>query len=373
MSAAAGGAAGATPRAADLRAADLPAGPAAVSAAAQAIHDSAVIVDGCSFFFAGYGDLLRASGLTAVNFTVALPMDDSLQAAQRIKEYYATVSRDPGSRIVRTPDDIRRCKAEGTFGVIIGCQNSRLIGTDLAWLEVFHTLGLRTLQLTYNERNFVGDGCLEPNDAGLSHFGKRVVRAANELGLTIDLAHAGVRTTLEAIELSEKPCVISHSGVTALVPGPRSYSDEVIAAIAAKGGVFGVTTFPNCNWRGGPTRPSFDDYLEALEHAIAVAGIDHVGYGSDYVAKIGAYPQWVIDYLSDQYAPYRDGKPSRAGLADVLGGIDIHDEQLAGFAGTHHLPRLTAALLERGYSEEDVKKVLGENFMRVFEQTWVAA
>lgn len=351
----------------------LPGGPAQVSPEAEAVHSSAVIVDGCSFFFAGYGDLLRASGLTAVNFTVALPMDDSLQAAQRIKEYYAAVSRDPDSRVVHTVDDIRRCKAEGRFGVIIGCQNARLIGTDLAWLEVFHTLGLRMLQLTYNERNFVGDGCLEPGDAGLSHFGKRVVRAANELGLTLDLAHAGVRTTLETIELSDKPCVISHAGVAALVPGARSYSDDVIKAIAASGGVFGVTTFPTVNWRGGDERPSFADYLDSLEHAIDVAGIDHVGYGSDYVAKIGAYPQWVIDYLADQYAPYRDGKPSRAGLSEVMGDIDIHDEQLDGFAGTHHLPRLTEALLERGFAHGDVKKVLGENFMRVFEETWPAA
>lgn len=348
----------------------LPGGPANVSAEAQAVHDSAVIIDGCSFFFAGYEDLLRASGLTAANFTVALPMDDALPAATRIKEYYSAVSRDPDSRIVRTAADIRACKAEGRFGVIIGCQNSRLIGTDLGWLEVFHTLGLRMLQLTYNERNFVGDGCLEPDDAGLSHFGKRVVRAANDMGLTVDLAHAGVRTTLETIELSQKPCVISHAGVSALVPGPRSYSDEVIAAVASSGGVFGVTTFPTVNWRGGETRPTLDDYLEALDHAISVAGIDHVGFGSDYVAKVGAYPQWVIDYLADQYAPYRDGKPSRAGLSEVMGGIDYHDEQLDGFAGTHHLPRLTAALLARGYSESDVKKVLGENFMRVFEQTW---
>lgn len=348
----------------------LPLGRAVVSAEAQAVHDSAVIIDGLTFFFDGYGELLRASGITAANFTVALPMDDSADALQRVKEYHRLVAADPGSTIVRSVDDIRACKRDGRFGVIVGCQNSRHIGTDLTWLSIFQQLGMRVLQLTYNERNFVGDGCLEPNDAGLSHFGRRVVLEANRLGITVDLSHAGVRTTLEAIELSEKPCIISHSGVTAKVPGPRSVDDEVMRALAAKGGVFGVTSFPNVNWRGGDRRPSFDDFLEAVEHAIHVVGIDHVGYGSDYVARIGAYPEWVIRYLADTYAPYRGQRESRPGLAKVLGDIDIHDEQLEGFAGTHHLPRLTEALLARGHGEAGARKVLGENFLRVFEATW---
>lgn len=353
--------------------ASLPGGAANVSAEAQRVHDSAIVIDGCSFFFDGYGDVLRAGGVTATNYTVAMPMDDAPAAVERVKEYYAAVQRDPDSQIVHTVDDIRRCKAAGRYGVIIGSQNSRFIGTDLVWLEVFWRLGMRVMQLTYNERNFVGDGCLEPNDAGLSHFGRRAVREANRLGVTVDLSHAGVRTCLQAIETSERPCLITHAGVYAKVPGPRSNTDEVLTALAAAGGVFGVTTFPNVNWRGNDRRPSLDDYLDALEYAIDLLGIDHVAVGTDYVAKIGNYPQWVIDYLSRTYAPYRDGATSsRPGLASVLGGIDIHDEQLEGFAGIHHLPRLTAALLSRGYGGEDVHKVLGGNFLRVFEETWRA-
>lgn len=348
----------------------LPGGPPSVSEHAAAVHERAIVVDGCSFFYDGYGELLRTGGVTATNYTVALPMDDAPDAMARIRDYYRAVARDPASEIVRTVDDVRRLKREGRYGVIIGCQNARLIGTDLVWLELFHRLGLRVLQLTYNERSFVGDGCLEPDDAGLSHFGRRVVAEANRLGVAVDLAHAGVRTAHEAIDASRSPCLITHGGVAALVPGPRSMGDDLLRALAARGGVFGVTSFPNVNWRGGDRRPSLDDYLEALEYAIDLVGIDHVGIGTDYVAKAGAYPDWVVRYLSETYAPYRAGRDARPGLRSVLGGIDIHDEQLEGFAGIHHLPRVTQALLDRGYAEDDVAKVLGGNFLRVFETVW---
>lgn len=348
----------------------LPGGPAAVSDEAQALHSDAVVVDGCTFFFKGFNAMLREAGVTASIYTVALPMDDAPEALSRVNEYYQTLQRDPTSRIVRTATDIEEYKKAGTYGVIIGCQNSRLIGTDLAWLEVFWQLGLRTLQLTYNERNFVGDGCLEPDDAGLSHFGRRVVREANRIGLTVDLSHASPRTCLEAIEHSERPCMISHAGIDSVVPGPRSVREDVMRALADAGGLVGVTTFPNVNWRGGDRRPSLGDFLDALERAIDTVGINHVGIGTDYAAAPKAYPDWVIQYLAETYAPYRGGKPARPGLSEVLGGIDIHDEQLDGFAGMHHLPRVTDGLIRRGYEASEIRKVLGENFLRVFAATW---
>jgi membrane dipeptidase len=350
---------------------DLPAGPANVSAEAQALHDESIVIDGCTFFFDGYGPLLRASGLTASNYTVPLPMDDALEGIVRVKEYYKAVARDPDTDVVYTADDIRRLKAEKRYGVIIGSQNARIVGNDPAWLELYQRLGLRVLQLTYNERNFVGDGCLEPNDAGLSHFGKRLVREANRLGVTVDLSHASLKTTFDAVQASEKPVIVSHIGVSAIVPGSRSLPDDAMVAVARTGGVIGVTSFPKVHWRNQGRRPSFEDFLDALEHVIRLVGIDHVSYGSDYVAKAGNYPEWVIRYLADTYAPYR-GPSLDPGLESVLGGIDIHDEQLEGFAGIHHLPRLTEALLRRGYSPQDVQKVLGGNLLRVFEETWAA-
>lgn len=349
----------------------LPAGPANVDAETRSIHDDAIVIDGCTFFFRGNNDMLREGGVTASMYTTALPMDDAPDALVRIRDLYRALQRDPSSQVIRTVEDIRSVKADGRYGYIVGSQNSRHIGTDLAWLEVFWQLGMRVLQLTYNERNFVGDGCLEPNDGGLSHFGKRAIREANRLGLTIDLSHAGRRTCFEAIEHSERPVMFSHMGIASLVPGPRSITDDMMKTIADAGGVVGITTFPRVNWRGGDRRPSLGDFVEALERAIEVMGIDHVGIGTDYAAAPKAYPEWVIEYLAETYAPYRDGaSSSRPGMQAVLGGIDIHDEQLEGFAGIHHFPRITEELLRRGYSKDDVHKVLGGNFLRVFEATW---
>ena len=349
----------------------LPAGPANASPEARAVHDDAIVIDGCTFFFRGNNEMLKEGGVTASIHTTALPMDDPPDALARIRDIYRAMQKDPTSRIVRTVEDLREAKKRNQYGYIVGCQNARLIGNDLAWLEVFWQLGLRTLQLTYNERNFVGDGCLEPEDAGLSHFGKRVVREANRLGLTIDLSHAGRRTCFEAIELSERPVIFSHMGIAALVPGPRSITDDLAKALADANGVVGISTFPRLNWRGDPRRPSIGDFMEALDRAIDIVGVDHVAIGTDYAAAPKSYPEWVIEYLADTYAPYRDGaSSSRPGMQSVLGGIDIHDEQLEGFAGIHHLPRVTEALLSRGYEAEDVGKVLGGNFVRVFGATW---
>jgi membrane dipeptidase len=344
----------------------------AISERARALHERSIVIDGCSFFLKGYNDRLRESGLTALNFTVALPMEDMTHAVLHIKEYYEVARRDPKIIIPRTAADIERAKAEGQVAAIIGSQNSTHFGNDLGLIELFHVMGQRVCQLTYNERNFVGDGCMEPNDAGLSFFGRQVVAELNRVGMVIDLSHVGVRTSFEAVEASQQPVVISHIGVKKVADTPRTASDDLLKAVAAKGGVVGITSFQVVNYRGGDRRPSFDDFLEALEHAISVVGIDHVGYGSDHVVEPNGYPTWVRAYLSEKYNPYSPQRGPRMGsLADVLKGVELApDEQLEGFHGMQDLPRLTEALLSRGYSDEDVQKVLGGNFMRVFRQVW---
>lgn len=346
---------------------------AVMSARAAALHRGSIVVDGASFFLHGYSERARSGGLTAINFMVPMPQDDLASAIGRIREYYEIARRDPEIEIVWDVGVIERCKREGKLAAILACQNSRFLGTELANVEVFARLGMRVVQLTYNERNFVADGCLEPANEGVSFFGRRLIAELNAFGVVVDLSHCGLRSSLEAVEASEHPVIFSHAGLRAMVDNPRTITDEQVRAVAVRDGVIGVSSFPTFNWRGGPTRPRLDDFLDALEHAIDVAGIEHVGIGTDHVVEPGGYPQWLRDYFARQYDDY---SPEKAGInaryRQLTAGISRED-QLDGFSGMQDMPRVTEGLLARGYGDADVQNVLGGNFMRVFRTVWANA
>jgi len=341
-----------------------------VTAQAQALHRRSVVIDGCSFFLRGYNDRIASGGLTAINFTVPDVYADAAAAFADVRAYYEIARRDPKVVIARTVADIERCKAEGKLAAILGCQNSRFLGTELALVEMFARLGMRVVQLTYNERNFAGDGWMEPVDAGLSFFGRALIKELARCGIVLDLSHIGQRTIMEAIEASEQPVVVTHAGLRKFVDHGRTVTDEQMKAIAATGGVVGVTSFGAFNWRGGDKRPRLSDFLEALEHAISVAGIDHVGIGTDSVVEPGGYPQKVRDHAAMTYGPYSEKQVERTRrFKEVTAGLTT-DDHLEGFRSMEHLPRVTQGLLDRGYKEEDVQKVLGANFLRVFRAVW---
>jgi membrane dipeptidase len=341
-----------------------------VTEQALALHQRSIVIDGCSFFLRGYNDRITSGGLTAINFTVPDVFADASDAFRSVREYYEVARRDPNVVIVRTVDDILRCKAEGKLAAILGAQNSRFLGTELVLVEMFARLGMRVVQLTYNERNFAGDGWMEPVDAGLSLYGRALIRELARHGIVLDLAHIGRRTILEAIDASEGPVVVTHAGLRKFVDHGRTVTDEEMKRVAATGGVVGVTSFGAFNWRGGPQRPRLADFLEAIEHAVSVAGIDHVGIGTDSVVEPGGYPQKVRDHAALTYGPYSAEQIERTRrFREVSKGFTT-DEHLDGFRSMEHLPRVTQGLLDRGYKEEDVQKVLGGNFMRVFGQVW---
>jgi membrane dipeptidase len=342
------------------------------SAAGSDLHRASIVIDGCSFFLRGYNDRVADSGLTAINFTVPMPEDDLAAAYIRVASYHEVVRRDPRVRIAWSADVIEACKRDGALAAILGCQNSRFLGTELVNVELFARLGLRVVQLTYNERNHAGDGCLEPADAGLSFFGRRLIRELEHFGLLLDLSHCGLRTSLEALAMSQQPVIISHAGMRALTgDNPRCLTDEQLRAVAATGGVVGVTSYGPFNWRGGAERPSIDHFLEAIDYAVQVAGIDHVGIGTDNVVEPGGYPQAVRDRAAMTYGAYQPAGTERTTryYREVTAGIS-RDDQLDGFAGMQHLPRVTAGLLARGYAPQDVQKIIGGNFLRTFRAVW---
>lgn len=330
---------------------------------AAALHAAAIVADAASFFCTRFDADLEASGVTSLNVMVPWPGDDFEDALRRVEEYYLLVTEEQRLRLVLEVDDIEDCKRDGTVGLILGTQNAKLIGNRLARLETMARLGFRYVQLTYNERNAIGDGCAEPSDGGLSRFGAEVVRTLPQVGIVMDLTHAGHRTALEAARAAMAPVMVSHANPHTLFPNPRNVRDDVIRAVADTGGVIGCTLPSPFNWNGEDRLPTLDDFVMAIEYVIDLVGDDHVVIGSDLVANVGAYPPALSASLrGDLYAV--------SGAFYGKYGVEKRVRKVQGIEELRDYPRITAALLARGHGPERVLKILGRNLMRVYRAVW---
>ena len=223
-------------------------------------------------------EAIASSGITAINVTISA---DTFEAtARNIALWQGEADRYPSLlSMIRRHADIARAKKDGTLGLILGFQNTEMLERDLARLDVFSRLGVRIIQLTYNDRNIIGDGCLEPGNAGLSAFGRQVVERMNTLGIAVDLSHCGTQTTADGIAASTKPPLITHSGCREVYRHPRSKEDRELKAMADKGGVVGIYFMPFIGQ--GTGAPTLDMLMRQIDHALKVCGEDHVGIGSD--------------------------------------------------------------------------------------------
>jgi len=327
---------------------------------ARSLHRQAIVVDGTSFFCQSWHERLETAGVTALQLTVPWDGEGARQAIGRCAEYFALVRREPRLTIVESVAEIRRAKAQGKVGLILTSQDGSILESDPNLVEVFYRIGFRVIQLTYNERNLLGDGCHEPANAGLSRLGIEMIQAMNRVGMVLDLSHVGERTSLEAIEVSSKPVLFSHSNPRARADSARNVSDEQIRRCAASGGVIGATPYAPITWTGGAKPPDLDDFIGHVEHIAELVGADHVSFGSDSEATPGAYPRELLRRLftthPEAIAAFREAHP----------GIFLTD----GFESMEALPQVTEKLLARHWSEGDVRKFLGENLLRVYAANW---
>jgi membrane dipeptidase len=310
----------------------------------------------------GQRDHIATSGLTALNVTVSA--DDFEATVDNIALWTSEAARYPQLlSVVRRHDDIARAKKDGTLGLILGFQNTEMLERDLSRLETFRQLGVLVIQLTYNIRNLIGDGCLEPGDAGISEFGREAIAKMNALGIAVDLSHCGTRTTATGIEASTRPPLITHSGCREVYRHPRSKEDRELRAMADKGGVLGIYLMPFLGGAPGPGKASPGDaVIRHIEHALKVCGEDHVGIGSDMsVSPIEETP----DYLRAERA-FAEGRAKR--------GYQAPDEDRPLYIPDFNHPRRLEAIAEklvaRGHSSLVVHKVIGGNFHRVFREIW---
>ena len=343
-------------------------------------YDAAIVIDGCGSPGDGANELgdrisethldnVRKSGLSAINVTIlpvgTTPPDAAFaRAVQGILWWESQVDLAPKVLArVRTSADIAAAKKARRTGIVYAFQDAVAFETDPSRLDSFHQLGVRVIQLTYNRRNLLGDGCMEPADAGLSRAGLETVERMNRLGVLVDLSHCGRHTAADAIKASKKPVAFTHTGCFALAEHPRNRTDAELRAVAEKGGVAGIYVMPYLNEGHQPTAANV---VAHLEHAIDVAGEDHVSIGTDGAVTPVALDDAYKKSFADNVRARREAGIAAPGETEdgYLFASDLNTAR--------RLETLAGMLSERGHSAARIEKVLGRNLMRVCRDAWGA-
>ncbi|MEY2733745.1 MAG: hypothetical protein RL340_804 [Gemmatimonadota bacterium] len=308
----------------------------------------------------------KASGITAVNVTLSgggatgSAAFESTVRNLAFLERELDAHRDAFARI-RSVVDIRRAKADGRVGLIAGFQDTTMLEGDLRRVDLFHGLGVRIIQLTYNVRNLVGDGCLEPGNAGLSGFGREVVTRMTTLGILVDVSHCGRRTTDDAIAHATRPIAATHTSCAALADVPRAKTDDQLRRLAAKGGVAGIYMMPFLRAAGQPTG---DDFIRHIEHAVNVMGEDHVGVGSDNsITPLALTPAFRALHAGFVQQRRAQGIAAPGEDEQVFNHVPDLDHP-------RRMERIADRLAARGHSSARIEKIIGGNWLRLFGESW---
>jgi membrane dipeptidase len=326
---------------------------------AAQLHKRAIVIDGSSVVKQEpeHFERARDGGVTATNHTVTRPSDDFETAVLAMTSCRQWIAQNSDKGLLATTvADIHEAKVSGREAIIFGPQNTEFIGTDLGKLEAAYVLGVRILQLTYQRQNWVGSGCGERRDGGLSTFGRSLVREMDQLGIVIDLSHCGVETTAQAIEDSSNPVIFSHAHPSAVTPHIRAKSDELIRALAAKGGVIGITALSA--FLADPAEPRLRQGLGAfrrhMAHLLEVVGIDHVAIGLDFDET----------NTPEKFAADKVAHP------ELDTGFGWDDKRIHGLTHAGEEGQVTRVLVSLGLDDESVFKILGGNLLRVFQAVW---
>lgn len=265
--------------------------------------------------------------------------------------------------LVRSASDIEQAHAEDKYGVVIDFQNTHPFADDLSRVDLFHGLGLRMVQLNYNLQDLVGTGCTEIYQGGLTYFGRELVAMLNERNILVDVSHSSEQVGWDTMEMSSAPVIVSHSSSKVVAYHDRGKSDEFAKAIADQGGYFGIVAIPGfIRDRPGAT---LEDVVQHIDHLVNVCGIDHVGIGTD---KAGPGPTTgsMIEY-PDSMLKQTPGEFNRFGFRAEEHRLTA-DYDIAGFQSFGDWPNITVALAAAGYTEDELRKLLGLNYLRVFAE-----
>ena len=304
--------------------------------------------------------IVKQSGITIVGPTLGDvdPNDAYDTTVAELAKTAAQIASYPDRMTwIRNFSDIAKAKKDRKLGVLANVQNSACIDRDLKRLDTFYDMGLRQIQLTFNWRNWIGDGCTERTQAGLSWYGLDMVSRMNELGMIVDVGHAGYQSTLDAVEASLKPIVYSHANCKAVCDHPRNKTDDQIRALAKKGGVIGLTCF---NWFvSDKPKSNLNDLLDHYDHVSRLVGPDYVGIGSDF--SVAGWAGRAPDAEWEQHRKLYGDREWKT----IKGRFPPYIEETNNPLRYH---TIADGLQRRGWNVNDIAKVLGLNFLRVYKQ-----
>jgi len=324
---------------------------------ARSFHDQLIVIDALehSNWDRELLEELRAGGVTAIHVTLAV-WENCRETLQNISAWHRLFENHgdivcPG----RSAAEIRHAKETGRTAIIFGFQNSSPIEDDVGLVQVFHELGVRIMQLTYNNQSLIGSSCYEQNDSGIPRFGREVIREMNRVGMIVDVSHCGERTGFEAVEISERPIAITHANPKSFHAGIRNKSDDLIKAVAQSGGMLGFSLYPL--HIGGRETP-IEKFCAMVAKTAEMVGVEHLGFGTDQSRK------WVdadLDWI-------RSGRWKK--------GVDFGEGSAANrswpqwpdwFRTPADFPNLTEGLLKVGFNRDEVAGLMGGNWLRFFE------
>lgn len=266
---------------------------------------------------------------------------------QRIKE------NSNRYHLIKTPEDIQYAKQNHKLGICFVFQGTNPIAKTLYMFDVYYQLGVRSMILSYNVRNDIGDGCVERTDMGLSKFGIKAIEKMNEVGMLIDCSHTGYQSSMDAMEHSQYPVIFSHSNVAALAPHPRNLKEDQLKACAATGGVIGL------NGIGvllGDDQASPKKYVEHIDYLANLVGVEHIAIGTDEIY----FPEIMDEFLKGNPVMYPQDYTEITKPTSSTWNC-IRPPQLV---------EITELLLQRGYSDLDIQNILGGNYLRVIKKVW---